>query len=166
MNLKLRGFRVTAGAIISWESKAFYHPKDTPTIVASAFVANALIDAYEVTGNQRFLGEGISTKDFILKDLNRVQKKNGNFIFSYSPYDHTSVFNASLLGARLLSRIYTYTKEEELLEASRKVIGFCCEYQNPDGSWYYSPLSFHQWIDNFHTGFNLECIIDYRKYSR
>ena len=148
-----------------WESKAFYQPRFTPTIVASTFAANALIDAYEVTGNQRFLGEGISTKDFILKDLNRTVIENGNFVFSYSPYDNTSVFNASLLGARLLSRIYSYTKEPDLIETARKAIAYCCDYQNPDGSWYYSTLPFHQWIDNFHTGFNLEAIIEYRKYS-
>lgn len=148
-----------------WESKAFYQPRFTPTVVASTFVANALIDAYEVTGNQRFLGEGISTKDFILKDLNRTVNANGNFVFSYSPFDNTSVFNASLLGARLLSRIYSYTKEEELAETAKKAIAYCCEYQNEDGSWYYSTLPFHQWIDNFHTGFNLECMLDYRKFT-
>lgn len=148
-----------------WESKAFYQPRFTPTVVASTFSANALIDAYELTGNQKFLEAGISTKDFILKDLNRTVKENGNFVFSYSPFDNTSVFNASLLGARLLSRIFSYTKENELIETARKTIAYCCEYQNADGSWYYSTLPFHQWIDNFHTGFNLECIMDYRKYS-
>jgi rhamnogalacturonyl hydrolase YesR len=100
-----------------------------------------------------------------MKDLNRTVLDNGNFVFSYSPFDNTSVFNASLLGARLLSRIYSYTKEEELIETARKAIAYCCDYQNEDGSWYYSTLPFHQWIDNFHTGFNLECIIDYRRFS-
>lgn len=148
-----------------WESKAFYQPKFTPTIVASTFAANALIDAYEVTGNKEYLNAGISTKDFIVKDLNRTVMPDGNFVFSYSPFDHTSVFNASLLGARLLSRTYAYTKDSELIDIARKAIAYCCDHQNPDGSWYYSTLPFHQWIDNFHTGFNLECIIDYGRYS-
>jgi rhamnogalacturonyl hydrolase YesR len=26
-------------------------------------------------------------------------------------------------------------------------------------------LAFHQWIDNFHTGYNLECIADYIRFS-
>jgi rhamnogalacturonyl hydrolase YesR len=134
-------------------------------VVASTFAANALMDAFEVTGNERYLKEGISTRDFIMKDLNRTVNDNGNFVFSYSPIDKTSVFNASLLGARLLSRIYDHTHEEELIEAARKAVAYCCEYQNADGSWFYSTLPWHQWIDNFHTGFNLECIIDYRRYS-
>lgn len=148
-----------------WESKAFYQPRFTPTIVASTFAANALIDAYEITQDKKYLDEGISTKNFILKDLNRTVLDNGNFVFSYSPYDNTSVFNASLLGARLLSRVYSYTKEEELIRDAKKAIAYCCDYQNADGSWYYSTLSFHQWIDNFHTGFNLEAIIEYRRFS-
>lgn len=153
------------GYNFDWESRAFFQKKYTPTIVASTFVANALLDAYEATGNERWLKEAISTKDFLIKDLNRTYGKNGNFAFSYSPNDKTSVFNASLLGARLLSRIYSYTKEEELIKLAKKAVAYCCDYQNADGSWYYSTLPFHQWIDNFHTGFNLECIAEYMQYS-
>jgi len=148
-----------------WEAKAFYFPAGTPTVVASTFAANALIDAYEITGNDRYLTEGISTRDFVLKDLNRTVADNGNLVFSYSPLDRTSVFNASLLGARLLSRVYAYTRQEELAELAREAVAYCCEHQNADGSWFYSTLPWHQWIDNFHTGFNLECIVDYRHYT-
>lgn len=148
-----------------WESKAFYQPRFTPTIVASTFAANALLDAFELTGEQRYRDAGISTADFIRKDLNRTENPDGNFVFSYSPFDHTSVFNASLLGARLLSRIFTYTAEEELATLARKAVAYCCGHQNPDGSWFYSTLPFHQWIDNFHTGFNLECILEYSRFT-
>lgn len=148
-----------------WESKAFYQPRFTPTIVASTFAANALLDAFELTGEEDYRQAGISTRDFILKDLNRTVSDNGNFVFSYSPFDTTSVFNASLLGARLLSRIYTYTGEEELAALASKAVAYCCEHQNADGSWFYSTLPFHRWIDNFHTGFNLECVIDYGRFT-
>ena len=109
--------------------------------------------------------EAISSKNFLLNDLNRTYKENGNFVFSYSPFDNTSVFNASLLGARLLSRLYHHTAEEELITVAKKAVAYCCDHQNCDGSWFYSTLPFHQWIDNFHTGFNLECISEYARYS-
>ncbi len=153
------------GYNFDWESRAFFQKKFTPTIVATTYVANALLDACEITKNEQYLELAISAKDFIVKDLNRSYDSNGDFAFSYSPFDETSVFNASLLGARLLSRIYSYTKEEELIELARKAVAYCCRRQNPDGSWYYSTLPFHQWIDNFHTGFNLECIYEYGKFS-
>ena len=153
------------GYNFDWQSKAFFLPKSTPTIVATTFAANALIDAYEVFGKKEYLDAAFSSKDFILKDLNRTALDNGWFAFSYSPLDHTSVFNASLLGARLLSRVYSYTKEEELMIQSKKVIEYCVHFQNKDGSWHYGTLPFHQWIDNFHTGFNLECIFEYSKFT-
>ena len=62
----------------------------------------------------------VSIKDFILKDLNRTYDDSGDFAFSYSPIDKTQVYNASLLGAKILSRIYSYTNEEELVECAKK----------------------------------------------
>jgi len=153
------------GYNFSWQARAFFQPEFTPTVVATTFAANALIDAYEITGNKKFLETAITAKDFVLKDLNRTYDSNGNFVFSYSPQDKTSVFNASLLGARLLSRIYSYTKDETLSSLAKSTVIYCCGFQNKDGSWAYSPLPFHHWIDNFHTGFNLECIFDYMRFT-
>ncbi|GEO11244.1 delta-aminolevulinic acid dehydratase [Segetibacter aerophilus] len=167
LTLKTPGYSGSCwGYNFDWESRAFFQKKYTPTIVATTYVANALIDAYETTGNRNYLDTAISAKDFILNDLNRTFNENGDFVFSYSPHDHTSVFNASLLGAKLLSRIYCYTEEEELVQLAKKAVAYCCSYQNSDGSWYYSTLPFHQWIDNFHTGFNLECISEYATFSK
>lgn len=166
MDLQTPGFSGSCwGYNFDWESRAFFQKSYTPTIVVTTFVANALLDAYEVTKNRDYLNCAISSKDFIINDLKRTYNDKGNFTFSYSPFDNTSVFNASLLGARLLSRIYTYTKEENLLHLAKKAVAYCCDYQNADGSWFYSPLPFHQWIDNFHTGFNLECIYEYGVFS-
>ena len=153
------------GYNFDWQARAFFQPKNTPTIVASTFIANALLDAYEITKDERLLKEARSTCDFILKDLNRTYDDNNDFAFSYSPLDKSVVFNASLLGSRLLSRVFSKTGEAELIEAAKQSINFCCDHQNADGSWGYGTLPFHQWIDNFHTGYNLECISDYMKYS-
>jgi rhamnogalacturonyl hydrolase YesR len=153
------------GYNFDWESRAFFQPKNTPTIVASSFIANALLDAYEITGNKECLELSRSTCDFILTDLNRTHNNKGGMAFSYSPLDNTVVFNASLLGAKLLSRVYSITKEENLFQTAKSVIEYCCDFQKADGSWSYGTLPFHQWIDNFHTGYNLECIADYIKYT-
>ena len=101
-----------------------------------------------------------------MKDLNRTyDDEQRTFSFSYSPLDTSVVFNASLLGSKLLARVFSFTKEEILIEEARKSVDFCCGYQKEDGSWGYGTYSFHQWIDNFHTGYNLECIHAYMKYS-
>lgn len=153
------------GYNFDWQALAFFQPKGTPTVVATTFISYALLDAYELTKDEELLKIAIDSKEFILKDLNRTYDIDGNFAFSYSPLDNTQVFNASLLGSRLLSRIYHYTQDEKLLEEARKSIVYCCNNQKEDGSWSYGTLPFHQWIDNFHTGYNLECIQEYQSYS-
>jgi hypothetical protein len=153
------------GYNFDWEARAFTQPINTPTIVASTFVANALLDAYAITNDKKLLDVSRSTCQFILIDINRTYDSKGNFSFSYSPIDQSVVYNASLLGAKLLSRVYSYSGEILLIQEAKKVVEFCCERQNIDGSWSYGVLPFHQWIDNFHTGYNLECIADYMKFS-
>ncbi|MGD2033587.1 MAG: delta-aminolevulinic acid dehydratase [Bacteroidales bacterium] len=153
------------GYNFDWESRAFFQPKYTPTIVASVFIGYALLDAYDILKDEKLLKSAVSISEFILKDLNRTYDENGNFSFSYSPLDHSQVFNATLLGSRLLSRIYTYTNNTILLSEAKKSVDFCIKHQKENGSWTYSTLPFHQWIDNFHTGYNLECLSEYQKYS-
>lgn len=166
LSLQTQGYSGSCwGYNFDWQARAFFQPKHTPTVVATTFIAYALLDAYEITGDKKLLDTARSACNFVLNDLNKTLDKEGGFAFSYSPIDKTQVFNASLLGTRLLARVYSYTKEKILIENARKSVVFCVNYQKSDGSWAYSPLPFHQWIDNFHTGYNLECIFEYQKYS-
>lgn len=153
------------GYNFDWQARAFFQPKYTPTVVATTFIGEALLEAYEITKNQDFLDTAISTADFILKDLNKSYDDNKNFTLSYSPLDQTQVFNAGLLGAKLLCLIYKHTQNQNLLDQAKKIVSYVCKKQNTDGSWAYGTLPFHQWIDNFHTGYNLECIKVYQNIS-
>lgn len=153
------------GYNFDWQARAFFQPKNTPTVVATTFAGCALVDAYEITGNRKFLDHARSACDFVLKDLNRTFAEDGSFAFSYSPLDKSVVFNASLLGSRLLSRVFSHTGEQELVETARLSVKYCCERQNDDGSWAYGTYNYHRWVDSFHTGFNLECLYDYMKAS-
>lgn len=153
------------GYNFDWQAKAFFQPKYSPTVVASAYVGYALLDAWEITGNDIYKNEAVDIAKFIINDLNRSYDKDGDFAFSYSPLDHTRVINASLLGTKMLSRIYSITGDISLLDPAAKSAAFCCKLQNEDGSWPYGTLPYHQWIDNFHTGFNIECLNDYQKFT-
>jgi rhamnogalacturonyl hydrolase YesR len=153
------------GYNFDWQARAFFQPKYTPTVVVTTFIAEALIQAYEITKTKVYLNVAISASRFVLNDLNRSYDEDGDFTFSYSPLDNTQVYNAGLLGAKLLSLVYIYTKDESLLVAAKSVATYVCKKQNKDGSWPYGSLPFHQWIDNFHTGYNLECLKLYQEIS-
>lgn len=166
INLHSKGYSgMCWGYNFDWQARAFFQPKYTPTVVATTYVAYSLLDAYDVFKNEEWLKCARSACDFVLNDLNRTHDQDGDFCFSYSPLDKTQVFNASLLGSRLLSRVYSCTKEEMLKEAATKSVSFCCKQQKENGAWGYGTLPFHQWIDNFHTGFNLECIHEFQKFT-
>jgi rhamnogalacturonyl hydrolase YesR len=38
---------------------------------------------------------------------------------------------------------------------------YSCSRQNSDGSWFYGESPKYHWIDNFHTGYNLDCLKRY-----
>ena len=140
-----------------WQSKAFYLPPNTPTVVATSFVVEALLKAYKITKNNNYLTTAISSADFIINDLNRISKTNG-FMFSYSPLDHRAVYNATLLGTKTLSLIYDITKDEKIKEIIKLTIDPIISVQNEDGSFPHSDQVGNKWRDNFHTGFKLESL--------
>lgn len=153
------------GYNFDWQARAFFQPKWTPSVVVTSYVACSLIDAYEIFKDEDLLQTARSSCDFIMNDLNKTFDDNGNFCYSYSPLDKTQVYNASLLGVRLLCRVYEYTNETVLIDNAKKAIAYVCSNQGDEGEWSYSKLSFHSWIDNFHTGYNLECIYEYQRVS-
>jgi len=166
ITLQTKGYSGSCwGYNFDWQSRAFFLPKGTPTVVATSFIASALLDAYEITKNEKYLTIAISSTQFILNDLNRTKKEEG-FIFSYSPYDHTKVYNASLLGSKILARVYSYTKDKELYMAAKSSVIACVNAQREDGAWIYGELEIQSWVDSFHTGYNLECIYEYQKYTK
>ena len=145
------------GYNFDWQSRAFFLPKYTPTVLNSSFIGHALIDAYEHTGIKEVLELAIPIKDFILNDLNRYGE-NGTICFSYSPLDHYFVHNANLLGASLLIRLHAHTGEDAVREAALAALTYSMRHQRDDGSWYYAEKEGAHWVDSFHTGFNLQAV--------
>ena len=145
------------GYNFDWQSKVFFVPRFTPTVVNSAFIGHALFDVWETMGIRRALDLAIPIKDFILDDLNRLEERD-TLCFSYTPLDKYAVHNANLLGASLLYRISQFTHDAESKQIALAALAYSMKYQHEDGSWKYSEQNGSNWIDSFHTGFNLEAI--------
>lgn len=152
------------GYNFGWQAKLlFYFPPYTPTVVATSFCATALMEAYEVTGNKKYLDIALTSAEFVIQDLHRTEHEGG-FLFSYSKLpQNREVLNASLLGSRLLSSAYKYTGNEEYKELAEKSVAACCNLQEPDGSWIYGLSKGQSWVDGFHTGYNLDGVISYEE---
>lgn len=152
------------GYNFDWQARRlFLFPKYTPTVVATNFCATALFEAYEITGRKDLLDMALSAGEFVMKDLHRYECKVG-FLFSYSPLKgNDTVYNASLLGSRLLSYCYKYSGKKEYLDAARSSVAACCAGQEIDGSWVYGLLPVQGWKDSFHTGYNMDGLIAYEE---
>ena len=48
--------------------------------------------------------------------------------------------------------------QQEQLQLIKQSTSAVISKQNPNGSWIYGEAKVQDWIDSFHTGFNLECI--------
>lgn len=165
IQLQTKGFSGACwGYNFPWQTRTGLFPKGFPTVVTTAFAACALMDAYDITKKNEYLDVALSSSNFILKDLKRTNYSEG-FMFSYTPMKQDSVYNASLLGSRLLSRAYKYKKSNQLIENAKASVSACVEKQKLNGAWAYGELKFQNWIDSFHTGYNLESIHSYIKHS-
>jgi rhamnogalacturonyl hydrolase YesR len=147
-----------------WQSRLGFLPKGFPSAVTTSFASYALMDAFNITGNQEYLDTAMSSCRFILNDLKRTIRGKG-YLFSYTPKNPSCVYNASLLASRLLSRAHNYSKDDQLLDNARASVLASVDAQRADGAWPYGELPFQNWVDSFHTGYNLECISEYQKYS-
>lgn len=152
------------GYNFDWQARRlFLFPKYTPTVVATSFCATALFEAYGITGIEKYREAALSSADFVMEDLHRYECKGG-YLFSYSPLKgNDAVYNASLLGSRLLSYCYKYSGKEEYRVAARASVAACCTGQESDGSWVYGLLPVQNWKDSFHTGYNLDGLVAYEE---
>ena len=154
------------GYNFDWQSRNFFAPRDTPTIVPTAFAARALVDGAKSLRDVRqndYLQAARSVCEFILRDLPRSVDSENEICFSYAPQSDTRIFNASLLAAEVLASVGQLTSETELLELAERATRYVVHHQQPDGSWTYGTDPKQSWKDNFHTAyvlFSLKRIID------
>jgi hypothetical protein len=156
MSMRLKGLKgATWGYNFDWQSRAFFAPRGTPTIVPTAFAARALCEAADVFGAEEYLPFARTICDFILNDLNRPEETETEVCFSYSPLDRTRVFNASLLAGETLAAVGRLTGEASLCDWAMRAARFVVRRQRADGSWAYGGNDHQSWADNFHTAFIL-----------
>lgn len=159
LGMSLKGFKGACwGYNFDWQSRSFFAPKGTPTIVPTAFAARALCEAAEVIDAAAYLPYARTICDFILNDLNRPEETSDQICFSYSPLDHTRVFNASLMAAEVLGRVGSMSQEDSLCDLAMRATRYVIRRQHADGSWAYGADSYQAWSDNFHTAFMLSSL--------
>lgn len=142
------------GYSFPWQTRTIVVPAGAPNLVCTSFVANALLDAYELNGQPRCLIMAVSAAEYVLRELYWNDGEAAGFAYP-TPESRVRVHNANFLGAALLCRVAALTGDARFVGPALAVTRYSATQQHEDGSWDYGDDSTQRWIDNFHTGYNL-----------
>jgi len=135
-----------------------------PILIWTALIGQAFLEAYEVLHDKKYLGVADSICRWIVK-LPRNQTESG-FCMGYHNHDTTAtIHNSNMVGAGMLARTGKHTGNEEFLAVAKGAMRFSGTRQLPSGAWLYGEDPRNHWIDNFHTGYNLDGLKCYIEFS-
>ncbi|MEL0654605.1 aspartate-semialdehyde dehydrogenase [Pseudoalteromonas issachenkonii] len=144
------------GYHFDWNARAFYVPKGKPNVITTIYVAQALYALSEITGSTKYSEVAIDSAHFIVKTL--YTELDGRTFFAYIPGESAFVHNANLWGAAWVAKVAAITDNDYYRQLSIKAAKQTVSEQSSDGSWVYGSRHHHQFIDGFHTGYNLEAL--------
>jgi len=148
------------GNHFDYQSRSFYLAKGIPTVVWTALIGHAFLDAYDHFQKDRYLQVAVRACEHILRDLEAFPDGDAVCI-TYVPGSDNQVHNANALGASLLARTYAHTRNESYRELAQKAIQYTAKHQRSNSSWYYGEKKNLQWVDNFHTAYVLDSLKQY-----
>jgi hypothetical protein len=135
------------------------YTEDDPITVWTALIGHAYVDAFEITGHDWLLRIADSVSRWIL-EVPRERTPRGTCL-SYFADRQSSIHNANMLAAGLLARTWKHLCHDEYGDVARSAMEYSCSRQLPDGSWLYAEEPKYHWVDNFHTGYNLDSLHHY-----
>jgi hypothetical protein len=130
------------------QTRFFSYPRGSKNTIATSFVAQGLMDGYELLGDERCR----ETAEAAARSLERDMFAPGGY-FRYLPDSDDLIHNANLLACAVLVRSGAGSEERvaQALETSLRA-------QRTDGSWPYANGPVGTWVDNFHTAYVLESL--------
>src|SRR5690606_7605588 len=144
------------GYHFDWQARAFYVPAGKPNIITTCYAARALHELGTLTGDQRLIEVALDAARFISRNL--YTEADGRSFYAYIPGEKAFVHNASLWGAAWCAFAGQQLGDNAMVEQALQVARQSVSEQAVDGSWVYGARHHHQFIDGFHSGYNLEAL--------
>jgi hypothetical protein len=152
------------GNHFDYQSRGGAIPKGLPTIVWTGLIGNAFLDVYDITGEEEYLAVAKSVADFIVEELGSFKAEGGTCL-RYYPGEEHMIHNSNVIGASLLARVNALVPDSRYSELAHAAVDFTVSHQTPEGAWYYGVESKYRWVDSFHTGYVLEAVDIFNRYS-
>lgn len=147
------------GYHFDWNARAFFVPQGKPNVITTIYVSQALYALAQVVKDERATAwqqAAFDAAHFIVKTL--YTEHDGRAFFAYIPGETAFVHNASLWGAAWVAVVASQTGQQQYADLALQVAWQSVREQGQDGSWVYGSRHHHQFIDGFHTGYNLEAL--------
>ena len=144
------------GYHFDWNARAFFVPKGKPNVITTIYVSQALYALSQVVDKPQYREVAFDAAHFIVKTL--YTEHDGRAFFAYIPGETAFVHNASLWGAAWVAVVASQTGNQPYADLALQVAWQSVREQADDGSWVYGSRHHHQFIDGFHTGYNLEAL--------
>lgn len=151
------------GYHFDWKARAFFVPKGKPNVITTVYVAQALFalaEALKTLGEHQkgdiYHQSALNAADFIVNTL--YTEADGKTFFAYIPGEKAFVHNASLWAAAWVAVVAEAIGNDHYRGLALKIAHQSVNEQAEDGSWVYGARHHHQFVDGFHTGYNLEAL--------
>lgn len=151
-----------------WQSPGFYAPRYSPNCIVSAFVGEAMLSVFEITGKRKYLDAAFGVRDFMLRGLPTLLENDRERCVGYVPEGlRWRVININAVAAGFLSRLGVRSADRELIHTAGKMVRWVVDRRNLDFTWDYTSPKEQSGIgpDNYHTGGILDGIYDYMTFS-
>jgi len=144
-----------------WQDPGFYAPTNTPNAVVTAFVCEAFLDAYRVTGRRDYLETVGAALGFFFQDLKVLKDTPDELCLGYMPLPMTMrVMDVSILIAAVTAQHAALANDESRRRDACRLANYVVQRQTAEGAWFYTdpPSDSRIRHDNYHTGFILDAL--------
>ncbi|NOY86039.1 MAG: hypothetical protein GXP52_01895 [Deltaproteobacteria bacterium] len=152
-----------------WQDLGFYAPPGFPNRIVTYFVGRALIHAWEVLDDRKYLDAAQRAVEFVLKEPKILYEDDSMKCLSYVPSPDISmaVMDVPALCGALCAMVGKHTGRQDLGDEAFRLINWVADKQSDYGAWFYTdpPDDSHITHDNYHTGEIVDSILEYEQYS-
>ena len=150
-----------------WQDVGFFAKPNLPNRVVTYFVVSAFMDAYEVTGDETYFSIAKDSIPFFIDAPKILFEDESMRCMSYVPVEEINwiVMDVSALTASIVSRINKYLNDDRIAKIAKKLIHYVVDKQTDNGAWYYTHPPGMKRIDNYHTGYILDAILDFMNHT-
>jgi hypothetical protein len=107
-----------------------------------------------------------SISNYIITELGYKDYGPKGLYFYYGPTVQKEIYNASAIMSSFLIRTGEYLKDNRIIMYGEKGLLYILSKQNEDGSWFSNEDNEKSYIDNFHSLFIVNALLDCKNFTK